>query len=200
MPSIRAYRPEDLPAVYDICARTGDAGGDARGQYSSDRLMGDCFAAPYVRLEPQSAFVLEDDDRPVGYVLGTADTGNFVEEYRRSWVPYLREQYPEPYAPSDEWLIRLGLHPERMIEPGLADHPAHLHIDLLPEAQGRGFGRQLIARFLRVVHEAGAPAVHLGVAPANTAAQAFYRRVGFERLPIAEPHVIYLGRATTGPV
>ena len=53
-PSIRPYRPADLGAVYDICVRTADAGGDARGLYSSDRLMGDIFAAPYVTLEPEA--------------------------------------------------------------------------------------------------------------------------------------------------
>ncbi len=34
-------------------------------------------------------------------------------------------------------------HPERMLIPELADYPAHLHIRLLPEFQGQGWGRQL---------------------------------------------------------
>ena len=59
-PTIRAYRPSDLDAVYDICVRTADAGGDARGRNSSDRLVGDVFAAPYVVLEPSTARILDD--------------------------------------------------------------------------------------------------------------------------------------------
>ncbi len=63
--SIRRYRPEDRAAVYGICVRTADAGGDARGQYASDDLMPDLFAGPYVELEPELAFVLDDGGRAV---------------------------------------------------------------------------------------------------------------------------------------
>ena len=49
---IRRYEDGDHDAVYDICVRTADAGGDARGKYSSDDLMPDLFAGPYVFLEP----------------------------------------------------------------------------------------------------------------------------------------------------
>lgn len=195
MATIRGYRPDDLSAVYDICVRTGDAGGDARGQHSSDRLLGDCFAAPYVTLEPQSAFVLEDSGQVVGYILGTADTGAFVERYTRSWLPYLRERYPEPHAEADRHLLTMGLHPERMIDPALAQYPAHLHIDLLPQTQGQGFGRALMNRFLQAMHEAGAPAVHLGMAASNTGARAFYERMGFHSLAVGEPGT-HMGRST----
>ncbi len=197
MSAIRPYRTEDLPAVYDICVRTGAAGKDARGQYSSDRLLGDCFAAPYVVLEPQFAFILEADGAPVGYVLGTADTAGFVKHYTESWIPRFDAAYPEPYAETDRALIQLGRHPERMLEPGLENYPAHLHIDLLPQAQGQGFGRRLIAAFLGAVHRAGAPNVHLGMSPTNTAALAFYERLGFTRLSVGIPEdVLYLGRPT----
>jgi hypothetical protein len=69
--AIRPYRAEDLAAVYDVCVRTADVGGDARGKYHSDDLMPDLFAGPYVFLEPDFAFVLDDGHRAVGYVIGT---------------------------------------------------------------------------------------------------------------------------------
>ena len=62
-PRIRRYEDRDHDAVYDICVRTADAGGDARGKYRSDDLMPDLFAGPYVFLEPRFAFVLDDGDR-----------------------------------------------------------------------------------------------------------------------------------------
>jgi GNAT superfamily N-acetyltransferase len=46
MAFIRPYRDTDLRAVYDVCVRTADAGGDARGKYHSDDLMPDLFAGP----------------------------------------------------------------------------------------------------------------------------------------------------------
>jgi GNAT superfamily N-acetyltransferase len=197
---IRPYRPSDLDAVYDICVRTADAGEDARGLYVDDRLMGDIFAVPYVTLEPQHAHVVDDGDgAAVGYVLGTADTTTFAHRYRDEWLPAIAGRYPDPadppVSPTD---VMLGLHlnPERMIVPALADHPAHLHIDVLPEWQGKGFGRGLINAFLDGVHRAGARKVHLGMAPSNVKARAFYDRLGFTEIPLGDPGVIYLGRDT----
>ena len=50
---IRPYREADHAAVYDVCVRTADGGGDARGKYRSDDLMPDLFAGPYLFLEPE---------------------------------------------------------------------------------------------------------------------------------------------------
>ena len=199
-PAIRRYRPSDLDAVYDICLRTADGGADASGMYVDDRLVGDIFAAPYVTLEPQHAHVLDDGTgAAVGYVLGTADTATFARRYRDEWLPATAGRYPEPadppVTPSDV-MLSLHLHPERMVVPDLADYPAHLHIDLLPEWQGQGFGRLLMGAFLAGVHAAGALKVHLGVMPGNTAARAFYDRLGFHEIPVENPDVFYLGRDT----
>ncbi|MFI7597868.1 GNAT family N-acetyltransferase [Actinoplanes sp. NPDC049681] len=201
-PSIRSYRSGDLDAVYDICVRTADAGGDARGQYSSDRLMGDIFAAPYVILEPEHAHVLDDGTgTAVGYVLGTADTERFARRYREEWLPVTAGRYREPAGPpqtAEDGMLALHFRPERMVVPELADYPAHLHIDLLPEWQGKGWGRGLISAFLDGLRAAGVPRVHLGMAERNTAARIFYDRLGFVELTVRDAGpVIYLGRETT---
>ena len=60
MATIRPYRPDDLPALYDICLATGDNGADASHLYADRRLIGEIFAAPYAALEPGHAFVAED--------------------------------------------------------------------------------------------------------------------------------------------
>ena len=200
-PSIRAYRPADLDAVYDICVRTADAGGDARGQYSSDTLMGDIFAAPYVTLEPEHAHLLDDGTgNAVGYVLGTADTARFAQRYRDEWLPATAGRYPHPAEPPvtrEDSMLWLHEHPERMLVPELADYPAHLHIDLLPEWQGRGWGRGLISAFLAGLRAAGVPRVHLGMAVTNVSARAFYDRLGFTEIPVpGATTVTYLGRGT----
>ena len=95
-PAIRPYQPEDLAAVYDICVRTGDAGGDARGRYLSDDLIPDVFAGPYLYLEPGFAFVLDHQRQPAGDVLGTPDTASFARAYRERWIPRLARRYPVP--------------------------------------------------------------------------------------------------------
>ncbi|MGB2569917.1 GNAT family N-acetyltransferase [Micromonospora citrea] len=201
--AIRRYRPEDHDAVYDICVRTADAGGDARGRYASDDLMPDLFAGPYLHLEPELAFVLTHHGRVVGYVIGTADTPAFVAGYRREWIPRLAHRYPAPTRPPvtpDDEMVALHHRPERMLLPELAAYPAHLHIDLLPEQQGRGHGRRLVETFLRAAAGAGAAGLHVGMVTANVRARGFYDRLGFHEITVPDPGpVTYLGRSTELP-
>jgi ribosomal protein S18 acetylase RimI-like enzyme len=199
--TVRAYRSTDLPALYDICVRTAASGGDARGVYASDRLVGDIFAVPYATFEPQHTHVLDDGTgTAVGYVLGTSDTPAFVRWYRDVWIPATADRCPPPADPPvspDDPLLAMHHHPERMLVPGVAAWPAHLHIDVLPEFQGGGWGRALITRFLDGLHRAGVPAVHLGMSPDNVKARAFYDRLGFTEIAVpALDTVTFLGRAT----
>ena len=201
-PTVRPYRSSDLGSVYDICVRTADAGGDVRGRYRSDLLMGDLFAAPYVTREPAHAHVLDDGaGTAVGYVLGTADTAAFVAWYRAVWIPATAERCPPPAVPPvtpDDAMLALHHRPERMLVPDLASWPAHLHIDVLPAWQGAGWGRDLMAAFLDGLRAGGVPRVHLGMLTTNTAARAFYDRLGFAPLAVADPGPItYLGRDTS---
>lgn len=185
MAELRPYRSADRDAVYDICVRTADAGGDARGLWSTDDLMPDLYAGPYLHLEPELAFVV-DDGGPVGYVVGTRDTAAFAARLRTEWTPLVGHKYREPASAAEADLARVLFEPVWV--PPLPGHPAHLHIDLLPSHQRQGWGRRLIDRFRAAV---GGP-VHLGMVPANTAARAFYDRVGFRELARTDT-VVYLG-------
>lgn len=198
MTTLRPYRPTDRSDVYDVCVRTADGGDDARGLYSSDDLTPDIFAGPYLALEPGLTFVLDDGDRAVGYVLGTADTARWAEEHRARWLPLVADRYPLPPVPEtpEEHLVDLLHHPERNVNPELSDHPAHLHIDILPSHRGAGWGRRLIRAYLGAARAAGAPAVHLTMLTANTPARAFYDRLGFRELPLRLPDLTVLGAPT----
>jgi ribosomal protein S18 acetylase RimI-like enzyme len=193
------YKPADLPSLYDVCVRTADAGGDARHLYPDQDLMPTTFLAPYVALDPTLAFVVDDGSRAVGYVIGTADTGEFVRRYRSEWLPSVAGRYPAPVELStpSEQMLALMHNPERMIVPELAGYPAHLHIDLLPEYQRKGLGRELMTAFLGALADRGVPAVHLGMVTVNVAARAFYDRLGFHVVDVLDAGVLtYLGRST----
>ncbi|MFJ1704698.1 GNAT family N-acetyltransferase [Kitasatospora sp. NPDC088346] len=183
--------------MYEICVRTGHQGGDARGLHPDPELLPTVFAGPYLRLDPDLAFVLDDGGRAVGYVLGTADTAAFVRAFRTTWLPEVAARYPPPDAAPvtpGEVVVDLLHRPERMLLPELAAHPAHLHIDLLPEHQRQGHGRRLMGTLLAALAARGAPGVHLGTVTANTAARAFHDRLGFRELPVPDPGPLtYLG-------
>lgn len=194
---IRPYRPGDFDAVHDICIRTADAGEDASGSYADPGILPNIFAHPYTQLEPDLAFVLDDDGRAVGYVLGTSDTVSFVRRFRDEWLPRVRGSYPAPTGKPttpDEVMARLLHTPERMVLSDLADYPAHLHIDVLPGYQRAGHGRALIDTFTGALRRAGVPGVHLGMVTVNRKARAFYDRLGFHVVQVADSGPLtYLG-------
>lgn len=201
--NIRPYVSEDLPALYQVCLATGDAGNDASHLYRDWKLIGHIYAAPYGVLSPETAFVVEDEFGVGGYIVGPHDTRAFEREMESDWWPELRTHYADPPEPRDEWtpdqrlaaLIHHPPHtPKRICEP----YPAHLHINLLPRLQAKGVGRVLIRTWLERMAVIGIDNAHLGVGPANERAVRFYRAYGFreiERLP-APYNVIWFGIST----
>ena len=184
---VRRYRDQDAEAVADICVRTADAGRDATGIYQDPAILDHLFAAPYIALDPELAFVLDDGTgRAVGYVLGTDDTHRFADRFRDEWLPRVAAQHaPAPVGDwdgPDELMAWLLHNPDRLKVAGLEAYPAHLHIDLLPRRQGQGWGRRLIVAFAAALAERGVAGLHLRIDPRNTAALAFYLRLGFTEL------------------
>lgn len=197
---IRGYRDEDEAAVYDICLRTGDNGQDATSRYTDPMLPGHVFAGSYIRLEPEHAFVLDDDGTAVGYVLGVVDTRAFEARCERDWWPPLRARYPDPQGIPyedltwDQRRTRTIHHPYSSPDVVVRDHPSHLHINLLPQAQRSGNGRRMLETLFAALAAAGSPGVHLAVNQANTSAIGFYRHLGFTDLD-EDPYVAFLGRS-----
>lgn len=181
--AVRPYHSSDLSQLYRICLMTGDSGVDATPLYNDPNLLGHFYAAPYAVLEPDLCFVLTNSGTPVGYILGTADSQNFQQRTETEWFSVLRERYalPLPENPKDAALVRLIQQGYRPPE-NLDGYPAHLHIDLLPEAQGQGWGGKLMDVFLEALRAKNAPGVHLGVGKRNAGAIGFYERVGFSEL------------------
>jgi len=183
-PLVDSYRPADRAALYAICLRTGDLGGDAGTVYTDPDLLGHVYLGAYLELEPELALVLRDGDHgaPLGYVVAAADTAAFEDACEQRWWPELRAHYrahpPRPGS-ADARLVEIINAGVRTRGPWLAQHPAHLHIDLLEPARGAGHGRALLTALLERLAERGARGVHLEVASANTGAVAFYRRLGF---------------------
>ncbi|HVY50670.1 MAG TPA: GNAT family N-acetyltransferase [Devosia sp.] len=178
---IRRAEPGDTEALYEICLLTADAGSDASALYSDRRLPGYIWAAAYGALEPDFAFVLSGVDGAVGYVLAAPDTAAFENRLEREWWPRVRAELEgfTPVSAHDEAALRHITAPERRDQALLADYPAHLHINILPQAQAGGWGRRMIETELQALRAAGVKGVQLGVAPNNVRAQGFYRHLGF---------------------
>lgn len=198
-PLIRPYAPADRDAVVDICIRTAWHGEDARGQVATPELYAEIWALPYVELAPELAFVLEtgaDDDHPgtvLGYVLGAADTARFRHDAERDWFPASRARHPrsDEEHPSDSWLLDILHGPAEPVPAWVSTFPAHLHVDVLPEAQGGGWGRRLLETLFGELRSRGVPGVHLGASDQNVRAISFYEHLGMTRVATL-PGVVYL--------
>lgn len=185
MSAVRPYRPTDTAVLARICVLTGDDGGDATGVFDDD-LLPELFLLPYLERHPDLAFVLADEaDVPIGYIVGTDDTAAFEAWFAGSWWPERgARRWPRPAAVrtrSDAMVAYGYSRGQGGSDDGgaPAGDPAHLHIDLLPQAQGGGWGRVLIGALADALRARGCEGLHASASRSNPGALAFYPRVGF---------------------
>ncbi|CAZ83581.1 unnamed protein product [Tuber melanosporum] len=202
MAFIREYQEGDFDDIVEICKLTAHP-----STHSSADILPYIYAIPYIRLEPIHAFVLDAGSsdsssgrRVVGYIIGTPDTNTFAERYKEAYLPTLPPAIANTTtadtpatAQADDgdgdelrrMFGRILLNPEDMLHPATPDfipcYPAHLHINILPGFQSKGFGGKLMERFLRGLRarETGVCGLHLGMRRDNVAAGRFYERCGF---------------------
>jgi ribosomal protein S18 acetylase RimI-like enzyme len=206
--TIRPARPGDQPGAYYVCLKTGDFGKDGEAFYREyPDALGRIFVGPYLRFEPDLSLILEDGEGVCGYALGAFDSRAFYQRYEQEWRPELCAGFAAPTGPPESWtrvqqIHYLYHHPDYFCPEPYDPYPSHLHIDLLPRAQGRGFGRQMIEELVRRLRERRSPGVHLGMSAHNTPAYGFYQRLGFQELirtGAGADASIYMGRKLQEP-
>jgi ribosomal protein S18 acetylase RimI-like enzyme len=191
--NIRPYHPTDMTALYRICLKTGNSGKDATSLFKDPDLLGHIYAAPYAYYESELCFIATKDGTPCGYILGTKDSEKFYKRLDQEWLPPLRVRCPLPGISDNSLSARIArlIHQEVKLIEEVKAYPAHLHINLLPIAQGQGMGRRLMDTFLEKLISLSVPAVHLGVGKSNTGAISFYEKLGFQRLKEEEKAIIF---------
>jgi ribosomal protein S18 acetylase RimI-like enzyme len=185
---IRDAHPADRDGAYYVCLKTGNYGGDGEPFYQDDPdALGRIYVGPYLEFEPDLALILEDEWGVAGYALGALDTRNFFGRYERQWRPRLCLEFPDPTGSPQHWsrtqaVYHVYHHPDYFHPEPYGDYPSHVHIDLLPRAQGQGFGRRMMMQLLARLRDRGSPGVHLGMSAVNHRAYGFYRTLGFTEL------------------
>ncbi|KAF8321140.1 acyl-CoA N-acyltransferase [Clavulina sp. PMI_390] len=200
---IRPATPADEADVSRICLLTGNAGTTAESVYSIPELIGLTYAVPYLHVPHTFSYVLvatptpshpsspnestgNAAERVIGYIIGTTDTLAYSAAALRDWWPVQAAKYPVETTPGnadDKRLMGLFAKPDAYAEELVAKVPAHMHINILPEAQGTGWGRRLIDTAINHVRGAGGSAIFLGIDPRNDRARQFYKHVGFKHEP-----------------
>lgn len=209
MTKLRLYKERDLDSLYAIALATGAAGDDASALHEDGRIVGQIYAAPYAKFCPETCFVATDSAGVAGYIVGTVDTRAFEDRLRRVWWPGLRAIYPAPGdTPASEWSAdqrrcHMIHFPRATPEDVVAHYPSHVHMNLLPRAQGQGIGPALLELWITVARSHGATGIHVGSNTRNERAYRFWQSCGFEPLASqspAEGHgAVWLGRQLEAP-
>jgi ribosomal protein S18 acetylase RimI-like enzyme len=196
--NIRDAKKEDRAGAYYVCMKTGDFGKDGEAFYRDDPdALGRIFVGPYLEFEPELSLVLEDAEGICGYAFGALDSRDFYRQYEMEWRPRLVRDFPEGKESREGSRVAMVHswyhHPDYFCPEPYEKYPSHLHIDLLPRAQGRGFGRQMMEEVMRRLKARGSVGTHLGVSEVNTPAIGFYEKLGFREL-VRNEGVIYMGK------
>ncbi|HVX18148.1 MAG TPA: GNAT family N-acetyltransferase [Acidimicrobiales bacterium] len=186
---VRGYRPEDRPAVRRICHVTGYMGDPADWYWADEDSFADTWTGYYTDKEPESCGVVELDGEVVGYLMGCRDTRqadppeNIIGRHLIGGRHLLVRRGTAGFIWRAVGDIAVDAARRRLPARDTYDPrwPAHLHIDLLPVARGRGAGRLLMQRWLDRLRADGIAGCHLGTLAENTAGIAFFEAMGFRR-------------------
>ena len=180
MPTIRPYQPKDKENVRSVCIQTGPEVALQPGR--ARQMLLTTYCDYYIECEPHNCFVIADDsDEAVGYIL-------CAEDYRGYRERFLRE-----YAPRVKGLRRVECQgAARLPKLFVKSHPAHLHIDILPDYQRMGLGSKLMDTLTAQLRAKGIPGVMLGVGASNTKGRNFYNKYGFRQL-LRIPKCVVMG-------
>jgi ribosomal protein S18 acetylase RimI-like enzyme len=194
MADVRPYQPPDRAAVREICRATAYGG---REPLLDARLFTELMTRYYTDFTPEAVWVAEQKGRIVGYLAGCFDEADLRRAMARRIVPaalagalarglLLRRALWRLLATLPRFLAA-----ERQAgQVDLSGYPAHLHINLRPEARGRAVGERLVAQLCAEAARRGLPGVRATVLEENRTARRFFERLGFTELvrrPVLRP-------------
>jgi ribosomal protein S18 acetylase RimI-like enzyme len=185
--TVRRYEAHDREELLALFARAGDGSptGDLWGHLPSEAAI---YLTPYLDHEPGSVFVAVADGALVGYLAGSLGRGAVPSEEDRMvraisrYLVVLRPRSMPFFVRS----VRDGVRDKRAGEPSAGEiddprWPAHLHVNVAPEARGTGLAQGLMEAFQAHVRAAGVPGAYLQTLVENERAARFFARSGFVR-------------------
>ncbi|MEI8293335.1 MAG: GNAT family acetyltransferase [bacterium] len=134
---IRNYESRDRDAVRHLCCETGFLGRPIDSVFEDRELFADYLTAYYTDVEPEAAFVLEQDGVVKGYLLGSRrplrhQWYGFFQNLRLFATGMLRyHRYNEATRGFIRWILKNSW---REV-PAAPRRTAHFHFNVLPEAQ-----------------------------------------------------------------
>ncbi|WP_438023596.1 GNAT family N-acetyltransferase [Sorangium sp. So ce233] len=185
---VRRYRPRDHQALRALFARAGE-GSPTASLWRHPESEAALYLEPYLQTDPDSVFLAVIDDVPVGYLTGCLDSStlpNAAERMTQVIKEYRLITMRGPaifFARSVVDLISARLRRVPTAAEGFSDPrwPAHLHINVAPEARRSGAGRALMAAWFDRLRAHRVPGCYLQTVVQNEVAIGFFERMGFTK-------------------
>ncbi|WP_328392295.1 GNAT family N-acetyltransferase [Nocardia sp. NBC_00416] len=182
---IRPFHETDRDALRQLFVRAGE-GSPTESLWGHPESEAGIYLEPYMDHEPESLFLAEDDGALVGYLTGCLDTAAFLSEEQRIADAIRRHRLVLRRRPA-AFFARSALDAAAVAlrrDPSAGEirdprWPAHLHINIAPEARGTGAADGLMHRWFDRLTATGAPGCHLQTLVENTRAVRFFERMGF---------------------
>ncbi|MBQ4104658.1 MAG: GNAT family N-acetyltransferase [Clostridia bacterium] len=175
MAEIRKAKKSDLERVMYVCRMT--AGNLSIRDEAIGKINGLTYAAYYIEHEADNCFVLCDGEVVVGYIICSTDEKNFRKAFYKDYIKKIAE------INKSEARKVLFIPIPYMLLKGF--FPSHLHINLLPDYQGKGYGTQMINTLLSELKKKGIKSVMLLADAENTGAIKFYENNDFKKFVTA---------------
>nr|MDT0658509.1 GNAT family N-acetyltransferase [Micromonospora sp. DSM 115978] len=187
MIEVRVFAEADRAALRGLFGRAGE-GSPTESLWGHEASEAAIYLDPYLELEPDSVFLAGDGERLVGYLTGCLNSAAFpsesdrLERAIRAHRLMLRPATMAFFARAVADMA--GAKFQR--QPTAGDFsdgrwPAHLHINVAPEARGTGAAELLMRRWFDKLATHDSPGCHLQTLVENTRAVRFFERMGFTR-------------------
>ncbi|WP_438015127.1 GNAT family N-acetyltransferase [Sorangium sp. So ce315] len=183
---VRSYRPSDHQALRALFACAGE-GSPTASLWQHPTSEAALYLEPYLRADPDSVFLALVDDVPVGYLTGCPDSSRLpsaaelmarvIKEDR-----LITRRGPAIFfARSVVDVVSARLWRVTTADEGFPDPrwPAHLHINVAPEARRSGAGRALMEAWFERLRAHRVPGCYLQTVVQSEPAIGFFERMGF---------------------
>jgi GNAT superfamily N-acetyltransferase len=181
---VRRFAEADRAQLLALSGRAGE-GAPTASLWGHEESEAAVYLTPYLDHEPDSVFVAVVDGEPAGYLAGSLGTAVPSESARmdraiREHRLFLRRGPALFFARS--LLDMAGAALRRQPTAGELDDPrwpAHLHINLVPQARGTGAAAALMERWFDRLRDTDTPGCYLQTLVENARAVRFFERTGF---------------------
>jgi len=165
---VRKYMKSDRSAVENIQFETYFLG-KSGSLLATDRKRFNKEIRYYLEKEPESCYVAEDKGKVVGYLLGCLDDKNNNESIYAFFfktigiffqLPFMHKKDRNFWWGSIRMIFSavLGKSEEKNFIP--PKDSGHIHINLLPQARGKGAGSKLLKEFFKYAKSKGVKQIH----------------------------------------